>query len=151
MSALKAASSTLLSPHSLLLLKSMPVLTLHWVFDSNRENFILWAQLDHELDCLTESVDVLKRRLFCLFCQDLTVLLGPIGFRVRYLRSDTFAQGKRRKTCFSLALYFRIHLVSHFPLTVGVVAFVVRAAGSGNHRAFQNCSSQATLPACLPF
>lgn len=34
----------------------------------------------------------------------LTALLGPAGFQVSYLKSDKFAQGKKRKTCFSLLL-----------------------------------------------
>lgn len=59
-------------------------------------------------------------------------MFGATGFQVSYPKSDKLAQGKRRKTCFSLAFYFRIHLASHFPLIQGVVALVVRAAGSGN-------------------
>lgn len=72
------------------------------------------------------------KNLFYLFCQDLTVMFGATGFQVSYLKSDKLAQGNSRKTCFSLAFYFRIHLASHFPLIQGVVALVIRAAGSRN-------------------
>lgn len=59
-------------------------------------------------------------------------MFGATGFQVSYLKSDKLAQGNGRKTCFSLAFYFRIHLASHFPLIQGVVALVIRAAGSRN-------------------
>lgn len=72
------------------------------------------------------------KNVFYLFCQDPTVVFAAAGFQVSYLKSDKLAQGNGRKTCFSLAFCFRIHLASHFPLIQGVVASVVRAAGSRN-------------------
>lgn len=95
--------------------------------------------MDRGMDCRTESVVTsMKKRKpvaifknICLFYRNWTVLLGPFGFQVSHLKSDTFAQRRRRE------MFLRPYILDSVSCPTShrseVVAVALTAAGSGNH------------------